>query len=136
MTQRTDPRARALTILIVDDSAMMRAVIRRVAALVDVPIERVLEARDGREALAILDRERVDALFTDINMPVMTGTELLREIATSARWPRLVRVVVSTDGSTARREEAAALRVDRYLRKPFTPEIMRDVLDDVYARCS
>jgi two-component system chemotaxis response regulator CheY len=131
----TDP-GRPLTILIVDDSAMMRALIRRVAGLVDVPVGRIFEARDGREALAILEAEPVDALFTDINMPVMTGPELLRAIADGVRWSRLIRVIVTTDGSSARRLEVAGLRVDHYIRKPFTPEMMRDVLDDVHARCA
>ena len=136
MTETSTHAGRPLTILIVDDSAMMRALIRRVAGLVDVPVGRILEASDGREALTILEAEPVDALFTDINMPVMTGPELLRAIAGQNRWTRLIRVIVTTDGSTARRDEVAGLRVDHYIRKPFTPEIMRDVLDDVHARCA
>ncbi len=136
MTVHATDSDRPLTILIVDDSAMMRALIRRVAGLVDVPVGRILEARDGREALAILEAEPVDALFTDINMPVMTGPELLRAIAEGARWSRLIRVIVTTDGSSARQQEVAGLHVDHYIRKPFTPEMMRDVLDDVHARCA
>ena len=50
----------------------------------------------------------MDVLFTDINMPVMTGAELLREIAANERWRSLRRVIISTDGSAARRDEAAA----------------------------
>jgi two-component system, chemotaxis family, chemotaxis protein CheY len=122
---------RPLTILIVDDSAMMRAMIKRVAGLADVPIGRILEAADGQQALEILEAEHVDALFTDINMPVMTGTELLREIASRAAWPDLVRVIISTDGSISRREEVRNLSVHHYIEKPFSPEVMRDVLDAV-----
>jgi CheY-like chemotaxis protein len=121
----------SLTILIVDDSTMMRALIRRVAGLVGQPIGRVLEAADGQQALATLEREHVDALFTDINMPVMSGTELLREIARRGLWPDLTRVIISTDGSQARREEVRGLAVEHYLEKPFSPETMRDVLDTI-----
>ena len=124
-------KPRHLTLLIVDDSAMMRAMIRRVASLSGACIDRVLEAANGREALAILESEHVDALFTDINMPVMSGTELLREIGRRAAWPDLVRIIISTDGSVARREEVHDLGVRLYLEKPFSPEIMRDVLDAV-----
>ena len=42
----------------------------------------VAEASNGREALTVLETERIDAVFTDLNMPVMSGTELLREMAT------------------------------------------------------
>ncbi|MDE3154269.1 MAG: response regulator [Acidobacteriota bacterium] len=120
-------------ILIVDDSAMMRAMIRRVAALADVPIGRVFEAANGAEALAILEREPIAALFTDINMPVMTGTELLRVIEERGAWPDLIRVIVSTDGSQARREEVDHLHVRCYVEKPFRPEVMRDVLCELSA---
>jgi CheY-like chemotaxis protein len=122
---------RPLTILIVDDSAMMRTMIKRVAKLAASPIDRILEAADGREALGILESEHVDALFTDINMPNMTGTELLREIERRSAWPDLLRVIISTDGSIARREEVKDLDVKHYIEKPFSPEIMRDVLDTV-----
>lgn len=121
----------SLTILIVDDSAVMRAMIRRVATLVDTPIGRILEAANGRDALALLEAEPVDVLFTDINMPVMTGTELLAEIARRGTWPRLRRIIISTDGSQARRDEVRALDVEHYIEKPFSPEVMRDVLDAI-----
>jgi two-component system chemotaxis response regulator CheY len=120
-----------MRILIVDDSAMMRKMIRRVLALVDVPIDEIFEAANGAEALAILQEHEIDVLLTDINMPVMTGTELLREIAKSKRWINLRRVIISTDGSASRRDEAAGLDVRCYLEKPFSPEVIRDVLLEV-----
>src|SRR3954451_25128701 len=103
------PETRALSILVVDDSAMMRTLIKRTAALTGLPIGRIFEAGDGRQALEILQLEHVDALFTDINMPVMTGIELLQQIAGQPRWADMIRVIISTDGSEARRGEADAL---------------------------
>lgn len=117
-----------LSILIVDDSAMMRAMIKRVAKIADVPIAGVFEAANGAEALEVLASNVVDVLFIDINMPVMTGTELLHEIERHPEWRDLVRVIVSTDGSAARREEVKQLHVSCYVEKPFRPEVMRDVL--------
>jgi len=120
-----------MRILIVDDSSMMRAMIKRVVKLTEVPVEEILEAGDGAEALSLLEQHDVQLLLTDINMPVMNGAELLRAIADDERWSRLTRVIISTDGSTARREEAAGLDVRCYLEKPFSPEVLRDVLNDV-----
>jgi two-component system chemotaxis response regulator CheY len=117
-----------MRILIVDDSSMMRAVIKRVVKLTNVPVEEILEAGDARQALALLESHDVQLLLTDINMPVMSGAELLRKVAGNSRWRDLTRVIISTDGSTARREEAAELLVRCYLKKPFTPEVLRDVL--------
>jgi two-component system chemotaxis response regulator CheY len=116
-----------MRILIVDDSAMMRALIKRIVNMTNVPVEEILEAGNGAEALALLESHDVDLLLTDINMPVMNGAELLRAIARNERWRGLTRVIISTDGSTARREEAADLDVKCYLEKPFSPEVLRDV---------
>jgi two-component system chemotaxis response regulator CheY len=122
-----------LNILIVDDSAMMRAMIKRVAGLAGVPIGQIFEAANGQEAIVLLEQHEVHALFTDINMPVMTGTELLRAISTNARYANLLRVIISTDGSAARRAEADELHVKCYVEKPFRPEVMRDVLSELSA---
>ena len=119
-----------MRILIVDDSSMMRAMIKRVVKLTNVPVEEILEAGDGAEALSLLESHDVQLLLTDINMPGMSGADLLRHVAGNKRWRGLTRVVISTDGSTARREEAAELSVRCYLKKPFSPEVLRDVLTD------
>ncbi|MCC7416233.1 MAG: response regulator [Acidobacteria bacterium] len=113
-------------ILIVDDSTMMRAVIKRAVQMTGADVE-IAEAANGREALDVLEARPVDAVFTDINMPVMSGPELLREM-THRGWSHIRRVVVSTDGSGARREEVRALEVSLYINKPFAPEAVRDVL--------
>jgi len=117
-----------LSILIVDDSTTMRMVIRRVVSLTEVPVDNIYEARNGREAVKVLESKSVQAVFTDINMPVMNGEELLREMAKHEEWNDILRIVVSTDGSKLRREAARNLRVALYVEKPFRPEVVRDVL--------
>lgn len=117
-----------MRILIVDDSSMMRAMIKRVVRMTQVPVDEILEAGDGAEALKLLEAHDVQLLLTDINMPVMNGADLLRRVAKNDRWRDLTRVIISTDGSTQRREEAADLAVSCYLKKPFSPEVLRDVL--------
>ena len=115
-----------LNILIVDDSAVMRQFVRRAVQLSQVPVANVLEAANGKEALAVIDANEIDALFTDINMPVMSGTELIRELDRQGRHTP-VRIVVSTDGSEARRREMEGL-ARWYVNKPVRPEVVRDVL--------
>ena len=119
---------RPFNILIVDDAATMRALIRRVVTLTEVPVDNVYEAKNGREALKVLEAHSIQAVFTDINMPVMGGPELLREINKRESWKDVLRIVISTDGSRLRREEARELRVSLYVEKPFRPEVVRDVL--------
>ena len=118
-----------LNILIVDDSATMRQFVRRAVQLSEVPVASVLEASNGKEALALLDAHEIDALFTDINMPVMSGPELLRELKRQGRTTP-ARIVVSTDGSEARRREMEGL-AQWYVNKPVRPEVVRDVLNEL-----
>ncbi len=124
----TGPGQAGPNILIVDDSAMMRTMIKRVASVAGLPIGTIYEAANGREALAILEQHAVQFVFTDLNMPVMTGTELLRTMKARDEWRDIVRVIISTDGSDSRRLEAEDLAVALYVEKPFRPEVMRDVL--------
>ena len=117
-----------LNVLIVDDSATMRALLYRVVGLADLPIGAIYQAPNGAEALKLLEAHSIQAVFTDVNMPVMNGMELLREMATRDEWKDILRIIISTDGSRLRREEARDLKVSLYVEKPFRPEVVRDVL--------
>jgi two-component system chemotaxis response regulator CheY len=130
MNQSSAPAVdvKPLNILIVDDSATMRALLHRVVGLADLPIGTIYQAPNGLEALKILETQSVQAVFTDLNMPVMNGMQLLREMAKRDGWKDLLRIVISTDGSKLRREEARELNVNLYVEKPFRPEVVRDVL--------
>jgi two-component system, chemotaxis family, chemotaxis protein CheY len=123
------PGARpGLALLIVDDSATMRAMVKRAATLSGVAIDAILEAGNGREALDVLEQHEIDAVFTDINMPVMNGVELLQHMADRGRWDRVLRVIISTDGSEVRRQQVQGLNVSQYVQKPVRPEAVCDVL--------
>lgn len=67
-------------------------------------------------------------------MPEMGGADLLRHVKECRELDRLLRVVVSTDGSTERRMELSALGVRCCIEKPFKPEIIRDLLGELIAR--
>jgi two-component system chemotaxis response regulator CheY len=117
-----------LIVIIVDVSATMRALLYRVVGLADLPIGAIYQAPNGAEALKVLETHSIQAVFTDVNMPVMNGMELLREMAARDEWKDILRVIISTDGSRLRREEARELKVSLYVEKPFRPEVVRDVL--------
>ena len=131
-SEAATPRvSRPLNILIVDDSATMRMEIRRVVDLTEVPIGTVYEANNGLEAITILETCRVHAVFTDINMPVMNGHQLLLEIAQREKWNDILRIVISTDGSRLRQAEVKELNVNLYIQKPFRPEVVRNALSRI-----
>ena len=118
---------KSVNVLIVDDSAVMRAVIRRAVLLSGASVDAIHEAPDGITALALLETHPIDVVFTDINMPVMNGVQLLREIVARG-WTHLIRIVVSTDSSVVRRDQVAELGVNLMVEKPFAPEAIRDAL--------
>src|SRR5262245_40217295 len=65
-------------ILIVDDSAMTRALVRRILRMAEIPCDQLYEASDGQAALDILVDTPVDLVLADLNMPVMDGFEMIR----------------------------------------------------------
>ncbi len=118
----------AYTILVVDDSETIRAVLQRTLAMTRLPIESVIEAINGRDALEKLADSWVDIVFTDINMPEMDGISLVDAMIKNPEYKDIPVVVVSTEGSATRIEELRKKGVKGYLRKPFTPESIRDII--------
>jgi two-component system chemotaxis response regulator CheY len=114
------------TVLIVDDSALMRKIVLRALDAADLDFEEVLEAGDGKEALKLLKANTVALIMCDINMPVMNGMELLkamREQNVAAGVPVLM---VTTESSAEHVQEAVAVGASGYVRKPFTTNDIRE----------
>ena len=106
------------TVLVVDDDHGVRFTIR--AVLEDAGLD-VVEARDGIEALAVLDQgSQVDLVISDLRMPNMTGLELLEVLSHRTDPPRLVLITAHGDERTA----VAAMKAGAwdYFRKPFDPD--------------
>lgn len=120
----------ALNILLVDDSTTVRAVIARSLELAGVPVGNLHQAANGREALAILGREWIDLVFADINMPVMNGVEMIEKMREDGLLQTIPVIICSTEGSVSRIEQLRAAGVRAYIRKPFTPELLRQVVED------
>lgn len=116
-------------VLIVDDSSAMRAFIRRTLEASGCEVSDYLEASDGIEALELLDREWVDIILTDINMPRLNGEEFVRRLAENGITQTLPIIVISTDATTARMDHLRGLGVRGYLIKPFTPEALREKIE-------
>jgi two-component system chemotaxis response regulator CheY len=118
-----------LHILIVDDSSVMRAFIRRVLDLSGLEIGLCLEASNGEEALRLLENNWVDAVLTDINIPTMDGEELLRRMSEHAVLRLIPVLVVSTDRTDGRVQKMLTLGAKGYVTKPFRPETLREELE-------
>ena len=121
----------SFNILIVDDSKTIRSVIKKTLLIAGVPTGDLYEASNGREGLQLMKDNWVDLCFADINMPVMNGIEMIEKMLEDNMLEKLPVVIVSTEGSKTRIEELFRKGVRAYLRKPITPEIIRNVVKEV-----
>lgn len=114
-------------ILIVDDSATIRAMIKRIIRMTGLEIGDLHEAGNGRIALDILSTTAVDLILADLNMPEMDGFEMTRRIHADPKLKSIPIIVISANPSA---EDFAKLEhVSGFLGKPFTPESIRDAIN-------
>lgn len=121
----------SFNVLIVDDSNAMRAVIKRIIAMSGFKVDECREAGNGKEALETLSHAWVDVIISDINMPEMNGLELLERLKKDDLYKTIPIIMISTEGSTERMQEAFALGAQGFIRKPFLPEDLRKTLYEV-----
>ncbi len=124
----------AFNILVVDDSETMRVVIKRTLGMTGIEIGELLEAGNGNEALKVLNEAWVDIVLSDINMPEMGGIELLKTMNADDVLQEIPVIFISTESSHTRMEEAEELGVAGYVKKPFQPETIREIMLDVLSK--
>jgi two-component system, chemotaxis family, chemotaxis protein CheY len=121
----------AYNILIVDDSAITREVMARTCRMSGIDLGEIYQAANGQEALDLLNNKWADIIFADINMPVMDGIELVEQLRKRDEWEQVPVVIVSTEGSKTRMEELRQMGISGYIRKPFTPEQVSEIMHQV-----
>jgi len=114
------------SILIVDDSATTRAMIKRIIRMAEMPVDQLHEAADGKAALELLANARVDLILADLNMPEMNGFEMTRLLRLDPKTQNIPVVIVSASPNAD--AFAQGQKVSGYLSKPFTPEAVRRVV--------
>lgn len=82
----------------------------------------VVTVTDGKAAQKVLQEEPVDVLITDLDMPLMTGEELLRWVRSQPQLSRLPVVVLTAATEARRRDDLLAAGADGYMVKPFQPD--------------
>jgi two-component system chemotaxis response regulator CheY len=117
-------------VLIVEDSPTMRALL--VAALEG--LDRRLQVTEVGSGFERLPRERFDLIVTDVNMPDINGLELVSFVRRNPAYARVPVLIVSTEGSERDREKGLALGADAYLVKPFEPDDLQRIVEDLLDR--
>ncbi|HOG16728.1 MAG TPA: response regulator [Syntrophales bacterium] len=118
-----------MKILIVDDFATMRKVIRNL--LKQVGYENILEAEDGVSALRVLKAQKVDLIISDWNMPNMTGFELLKAVRADADLGKTPFLMVTAEALQDNVVAAVKAGVSNYIVKPFTAEVLNEKISKI-----
>lgn len=121
-----------LKFLVVDDSVTMRRIV--INSLKNLGYGTFVEAGDGKEALDKLNADStINFVITDWNMPVMSGLELVKTIRGDGNLSKLAILMVTTRGVKEDIIEALQAKVNNYIVKPFTPQILKEKIDQILA---
>ena len=115
-------------VLLVDDSSTMRKIVGRSLRQAGIEFDNIFEAADGLQALEVLEKESVDIVLSDINMPNMDGISFLREKANRANMKDIPVLMISTETGDDIIGEAKSLGAVGSIKKPFTPDKVNEVL--------
>ena len=120
----------SLKFLVVDDSVTMRRIV--INSLKNLGYDNFVEAGDGKEALEKLSvDEAINFVITDWNMPTVSGLELVKSIRGDAKLSKLSILMVTTRGVKEDIIEALNARVNNYIVKPFTPQVLKEKIDQI-----
>jgi two-component system chemotaxis response regulator CheY len=120
----------AVKFLVVDDSATMRRIVGN--SLKNLGFQDFVEAVDGKDALEKLNSDsEINFVITDWNMPVMSGLELTKAIRASEKFKDIPILMVTTRGVKEDILQALQARVNNYIIKPFTPQILKEKINQV-----
>jgi two-component system chemotaxis response regulator CheY len=115
-----------MNVLVVDDSAAMRMMVKRTMRLAGFDDLDIAEAEDGQVALAKIRNVKPDVILSDWNMPNMDGLQLLQQL--SAEGIDVVFGFITTEATQAMRETAIGAGARFLISKPFTPEVFETTL--------
>ena len=118
-----------IKVLIVDDFATMRKVVRNL--LKQVGYEDIVEAEDGVMALKALKSQKIDFIISDWNMPNMTGLELLKAVRADAELAKTPFLMVTAEALQDNVVAAVKAGVNNYIVKPFTAEVLNEKIKKI-----
>ncbi|HMM39374.1 MULTISPECIES: chemotaxis response regulator CheY [Desulfovibrio] len=126
------PYDKNMRILVVDDFSTMRKIIKNI--LRQLELTNVVEADDGTTAWEVLNRDNIDFIVSDWNMPKMSGIELLRKVRASEEYAATPFLMVTAEAQQENIIEAVQAKVSNYIVKPFTPETLAQKIDKIFGK--
>lgn len=120
-----------MRVLVVDDFSTMRKIIKNI--LRQLGFNNIVEADDGSTAWEVLNKDNIDFIVSDWNMPTMSGIELLRKVRASEEYADIPFLMVTAEAQQENIIEAVQAKVSNYIVKPFTPETLGQKIDKIFA---
>ncbi|ETK19599.1 putative sensor kinase/response regulatory fusion protein [Pseudomonas sp. FH4] len=121
LTVNEPQKKRRLLVLVVDDSVTVRKVTSR---LLERHGMSVLTAKDGIDAIAVLEEHTPDLMLLDIEMPRMDGFEVAIQVRNDPRLKRLPIIMITSRTGQKHRDRAMAIGVNDYLGKPYQESVL------------
>jgi two-component system chemotaxis response regulator CheY len=126
------PAASSISVLVVDDQLTMRALVRN--GLQQIGFRDVREAADGEEALKTVVAKPVNLIISDFNMPKMDGLALLRAVRAHPPISKTAFVMLTGRADRELVQRAVQFGVNNYLVKPFTVQVLREKIEQVFGQ--
>lgn len=124
------PVDKNMRVLVVDDFSTMRRIIKNI--LRQIGFNNIVEADDGTTAWEILNKDKIDFVVSDWNMPQMSGIELLRKVRSSEEFQDMPFLMVTAEAQQENIIEAVQAKVSNYIVKPFTAETLGAKIDKIF----
>jgi len=121
-----------MKVLMVDDFATMRRILKNV--LKQIGFTNMIEADDGSTALAALKKDEVGLIISDWNMPKVSGLELLKTVRSDESMKGMPFLMVTAEGQKDNVVQAVQAGVSNYIVKPFTPEAIKEKLEQIFKK--
>jgi len=121
-----------MRVLVVDDFSTMRRIIKNI--LRQLGFTNIIEADDGTTAWETLNKEKIDFVISDWNMPKMPGIELLRKVRGSEEFAAMPFLMVTAEAQQENIIEAVQAKVSNYIVKPFTAETLGQKIDKIFEK--
>lgn len=115
-----------------DDFTTMRRIVKNL--LRDLGFKNTKEAKDGQEALEMLEKNQFSLVITDTNMPKVTGLQLTKQIREHSDLKDIPILMVTPDAKREAIVTAAAAGITGFIVKPFTDEALLKKLDKMFVR--
>lgn len=120
-----------MKILVVDDSRIMRNIVKNCVSGGQLPPSEFMEAPDGRQALEIIERDPPDLLLLDWNMPNLNGIELVKMLRSKDRFKSLPIIMITSEAAKYNVIEAVKAGVNDYVIKPVSESFLIDKIKKV-----